>query len=140
MNIKPKNYSWQDFYDRVIGLTRYTFSGRSIVRRFRAGRTVIPRWMNVVRGVSSEGPGRLKWYAEVRRRLDSDGEVRSYFDRETTKLPGFYLGRIREELGPLWDWLPAGALDHDPHAYRKSEDRPALAKVEPSRREALVAS
>ena len=74
----------------------------------------------------------------MRRRLDSDGEVRSYFDRETTKLPGFYLGQIREELGPLWDWLPAGALEHDPHAYRKSVDRPALAALEPSPEAMLV--
>jgi hypothetical protein len=24
-------------------------------------------------------------------------------------------------LGPLWEWLPAGALHHDPYAYLKSE-------------------
>ena len=36
MNVRPKNYSWADFYDRVIDLTRYSFSWRAIVRRFRA--------------------------------------------------------------------------------------------------------
>jgi hypothetical protein len=122
MNIKPKNYSWRDFYDRVIGLTRYSFSGRAIVRRFRAGRMMIPRGMNVVRAVSSEGSGRLRWYAEVRRRLDEDRDVRRYFDQETTELPSFYVNQVRNDLGPLWDWLPAGALDHDPNAYRKTEE------------------
>ena len=122
MNIKPKNYSWRDFYDRVISLTNYSFSGRAIVRRFRAGRMMIPRWMNVVRAVSSEGFGRLKWYTEVRRRLDADGDLRRYFDQETTELPSFYVDQVRNDLGPLWDWLPPGALDHDPNAYRKSEE------------------
>jgi hypothetical protein len=27
---------------------------------------------------------------------------------------------VRQALGPLWAWLPAGALHHDPHAYLKS--------------------
>ena len=122
MNIQPKNYSWRDFYDRVISLTNYSFSGSAIVRRFRAGRMMIPRGMNVVRAVSSEGFGRLRWYAEVRRRLDDDGDLRRYFDQETTELPSFYVDQVRNDLGPLWDWLPPGALDHDPNAYRKSEE------------------
>lgn len=122
MNIKPKNYSWSDFYDRVISLTRYTFTWKAIVNRFRATRTTIPRWMNVVRAVSSEGFGRLRYYTEVRRRLDADRPFRRYFDQETTELPAFYVDQIRRDLGPLWDWLPAGAIDHDPNAYRKSED------------------
>jgi hypothetical protein len=122
MNIKPKNYSWSDFYDRVISLTRHSFTWKAIVNRFRATRTTIPRWMNLVRAVSSEGSGRLRYYTEVRRRLDADRPFRRYFDQESTELPAFYADQIRRDLGPLWDWLPAGAIDHDPNAYRKSED------------------
>ncbi len=121
MNVKPKNYSWRDFYDRVIDLTRYTFSWRAIANRFRATRTVIPRWMNVVRAVSSEGFGRLRFYSELRRRLDIDPQVRRYFDQETGDLPAFYVERVRRDLGPFWEWLPKGALSHDPNAYLKSE-------------------
>ena len=51
MNVKPKNYSWREFYDQVISLTRHTFSGRAIVNRFRATRMMIPRWMSLVRAV-----------------------------------------------------------------------------------------
>jgi hypothetical protein len=122
MNIKPKNYSWRDFYDRVIDLTRYTFSWRAIGNRIRASRTALPRWLNVVRAVSSEGFGRLKYYAEVRRRLDTDPQLGRYFDQETAELPAFYVEQVRQDLGPLWEWLPEGALDHDPNAYLKSED------------------
>ena len=121
MNVKPQNYSWQEFYDHVIDLTRYTFSRRAIVRRFRATRAPIPRWMNVVRAVSSEGYGRIKYHSEVRRRLDTDPQLRGYFDRATTELPAFYENQVRRDLGPLWQWLPQGALSHDHHAYLKSE-------------------
>src|SRR5204862_305381 len=41
MNVKPKNYAWRDFYDHVIRLTRYTYAGRAIVRRFRATHAAI---------------------------------------------------------------------------------------------------
>ncbi|MGH9440892.1 MAG: B12-binding domain-containing radical SAM protein [Thermoanaerobaculia bacterium] len=122
MNIKPINYRWRDFYDEVIGLTRHTFSSRAILNRFRATRAAIPRWMNVVRAVSSEGFGRLKYYREVRKRLDDDRELRRYFDQETSALPAFYSDQVRADLGSLWEWLPAGALEHDPNAYRKSAE------------------
>jgi hypothetical protein len=28
---------------------------------------------------------------------------------------------MRKDLGPLWQWLPEGALDHDPNAYLAAE-------------------
>jgi hypothetical protein len=121
MNVKPKNYSWPDFYDHVVDLTRYTFSWRAIGNRFRATGGSIPRWMNVVRAVSSEGFGRIKHYTEIRRRLDTDRQLRRFFEQETTGIPQFYLDRVQQDLGPLWEWLPAGALQHDPNAYLKSE-------------------
>ncbi len=84
MNVKPKNYTWPEFYDRVIDLTRYSFSWRAIFRRFRGTRSISARWMNVVRAVSTEGFGRLRYYKAIRRRLDSDPEFRPYFDQESS--------------------------------------------------------
>jgi hypothetical protein len=121
MNVRPKNYSWTQFYDHLIDLTKYTFSRRAIINRFQANRGLIARGMNVVRAISSEGFGRIKYHTEVRRRLEADPQVRRYFEGETTELPQFYLDRIREDLGPLWQWLPRGALYHDQNAYLKSE-------------------
>jgi hypothetical protein len=123
MNVKPANYSWPDFYDHVIGLSKHTFSWRAINRRFWAVRQRIPRWMNVVRAVSSEGFGRIKYYTEVRHLLDSDRHFRDYFEGETTELPAFFLNRIKRDLGPLLEWLPNGALEHDPNAYLKATGR-----------------
>ena len=76
--------------------------------------------MNVVKAVSTEGFGRLRYHREVRR-LDHDRQFLPYFEQETTELPHFYRDLVRQDLGQLWDWLPIGALDHDPNAYSKSE-------------------
>lgn len=135
MNVKPKNYSWRNFYDHVIDLTSYTFSWRSIAKRFQATNAMIPRWMNVVRAVSSEGFGRIRHYRELRRRLDSDRQIQTYFDRSATALPDYYTDQVRQDLGPLWRWLPQGALYHDHNAYLKSEGASL-----PSLREAPVGS
>src|SRR5262249_54612948 len=62
MNVRPSNYAWPDFYDRVIGLLAYSFSWRALARRFRATAGVTPRWMNLLRAVSSEGFGRLQYH------------------------------------------------------------------------------
>jgi hypothetical protein len=116
MNVKPKNYSWRDFYDQVISLTRYTYSWRAIINRYRAIRGMIPRWMNVVRAVSSEGFGRIKYHTHVRRLLDTDRQFQRYFEQETIELPQYYVELARKDLGPLWQWLPEGAMHHDLNA------------------------
>lgn len=117
MNVKPINYEWGDFYDRVIDLTRYTFSPRSIARRARASQRGFATWLNVVRAISSEGYGRIRYYTELRRRLREDRPLRRFYDRETNEIPEFFVNRVRNDLGPFWEHLPAGALEHEPNAY-----------------------
>jgi hypothetical protein len=121
MNVRPKNYAWRDFYDHVIDLTNYSFSWRAIARRAGATRGLTARGMNVVRAISTEGFGRLRYYKDIRRRLDEDPQLLPYFQGETVELPRFYLDLVRKDLGALWEWLPQGALAHDPNAYSKSE-------------------
>lgn len=121
MNLKPKNYAWPEFYQHVIDLTKYTFSARAMGKRLLATHAFIPRWLNVVRAVSSEGYGRIGYYGEIRRRLLTDAQFRRYFEQEHTDLPAFYSDAVRRDLGPMWGWLPQGALNHDPNAYLKAE-------------------
>jgi hypothetical protein len=122
MNLKPKNYSWTAFYDKVISLTEYTHSPRAIGRRAAATRGLTPRWLNFLRAVSSEGYGRIRYFKEIRKRLDTDMHLRDFFDQRTTVVPRFYVDRIQQELGPMWQWLPAGGTEHDAYAYLKEED------------------
>ena len=121
MNVRPRNYSWRPFYERVIDLTRYSFSPRSLVRRFRATQGMTSRWLNLVRAISTEGYGRIKYYKEIRARLDTDKQFSPYFEQESDELPKFYSDLVRSDLGALWDCLPAGGLNHDPYSYLKSE-------------------
>jgi hypothetical protein len=121
MNVKPLNYQWPDFYRHVIDLTKYSFSSKAIVRRIAATKGAVPKWMNVVRAISSEGYGRIHYYGDVRRNLLSDSAFRGYFEQETDVLPWFYEERIRKTLGRFWDWLPKGALLHNPKAYLESQ-------------------
>jgi hypothetical protein len=123
MNVRPANYGWTEFYDGVISVTSHTFSWDAIGKRFFAMRETIPRWMNVVRAISSEGFGRLRYYREIRRMLDEDKPFRRYFEQETDVLPPFYVERVKKDLGSLWEYLPEGALYHDPHAYLKDHTR-----------------
>ena len=117
---RTQEHSWSNFYDQVISLTEYTFSWQAMIKRFGATRAMVPRWMNLVRAVSSEGFGRIRYYAEVRRLLDTDRRFQQYFEQETTELPEFFSAQVRRDLGSLYDWLPLGALFHDPNAYSKA--------------------
>ena len=120
MNVKPMNYSWIEFYDNVIDLGKYTFSWKAIFNRLVANKTMIPKWMNVVRAISAEGFGRVKYNISVHKLLNTDRQFRDYFEGETNELPLFYIEQVKKNLGPLWHWLPKGALYHDPNAYLKS--------------------
>jgi hypothetical protein len=121
MNLRPKHYAWPDFYRHVIDLTRYSFSPRAIVRRIGGTSAFVPKWLNVVRAISSEGHGRLQYYTRVHQQLLSNRQFRDYFEQETDVLPTFFQNRIREDLGPMWQSLPQGAMYHDPYAYLKSQ-------------------
>ena len=124
MNIRPTGYQWPEFYSLLVDLTRYSFTWKMIGRRFAATPAAIPRWMNVVRAVSSEGFGRIKYHTMLRGLLDTDKSVRAFMEGETTELPAFYHARIKRDLGPLYQWLPEGSIMHDPLAYLKSTETP----------------
>ena len=120
MNVRPANYSWPEFYDLLVDLTRYSFSWRAIARRVPATATMIPKWMNVVRGMSSEGWGRIEYHTTIRRLLDTDPSVRGFMDGTSDRLPAFYEQRIQRDLGELYRYLPPGSMMHDPNAYLKT--------------------
>jgi hypothetical protein len=121
MNVRPKNYSWTEFYSNIISLGEHTFSWNAILRRLIATKAFIPRWMNVVRAISEEGFGRVAYNKQILKQLNSNKDFRKYFEQETTEIPQFYLNIIQKELGPLWEWLPAGAIYHNQNAYLESD-------------------
>ena len=118
MNIRPLNYSFPDFYDRVADLTRYAMGPRAVWRRFAANGPGTVGLFNLFRGATT---GRPKYQSAMARMMREDSGIRAYFEGETDTMPGFFEARIRNDLGPLWQALPANALSHDPYAYLNSE-------------------
>jgi hypothetical protein len=123
MNIKPKNYSWIEFYSHIISLGEHTFSWNAILRRLIATKAFIPRWMNVVRAISEEGAGRIGYNKKILMQLNTDAKFLAFFEQETTELPQFYKDMIKNEMGPLGEWLPEGAIFHDQNAYLKTMEK-----------------
>lgn len=122
MNVKPLNYDWRTFYDHVIDVVDYSFSWPRIWKRYKANKHPLAKRMNFVRAISQEGFGRLKYYKEIRRRLDEDPQFMPFFEGESDVVPDFYLQKVKKSLGDFWHWLPEGALFHDPQAYLKEEE------------------
>ena len=81
-------------------------SGPEVAERLRRTRVGMPRVLNMY----STAP-----------------YFRAYFEGETTELHPFYVARLKHDLGPLWDFLPAGSLKHDSHAYMNSMPAPVPA-------------
>ncbi|MFQ5675763.1 MAG: B12-binding domain-containing radical SAM protein [bacterium] len=126
MNVKPKNYSWPEFFDYLIDLTRYTFSWRAVLNRHKKMLPTSWRWLNLLRARTAQGIGRFRYFSEVRRHLEIDTQFRDFFEQETEEVPQFFVDWIKKDLGPLWEWLPEGALYHDQNAYLKSKEGEVL--------------
>ena len=127
MNVRPKNYTWTEFYDGLIDVTSYSFSWRAIARRIPATATAIPKWMNFVRAVSSEGFGRIRYHTTIRRLLDTDRSVRAYLEGETDVLPEFYR-EDQERARPDVRVAAAGCAPARPECLPADGDRGAGAR------------
>jgi hypothetical protein len=110
MNVRPLNYDWISFYDRVIDLVRYTFAPRQIVRRARGTKFFTTKWINALRALSSEGMGRLAHHRSVRQALIDDRQMRDFYEGETSRVPDRMAARVQRDLGRFWDLLPPEAL------------------------------
>ena len=117
MNIMPLHYDWISLYDHVIDLAVHLFSWRGIARRFRANGDVRSKWLNVLRAISYEGFGRIRYFKFIRSELQRNPAFEAYFNGESTVLPEFYKRMIRKDLGGMWRWLPGEAMYHDHLAY-----------------------
>jgi hypothetical protein len=88
-----------------------------MMKRLKANGVSIPGALNLVRAMSTELSGRVKYYSKVRAHLDRDMGFRAYFEQESHDLPGFYLDHMKRDLASFWPWLPEEAVHHDPYAY-----------------------
>jgi hypothetical protein len=119
MNVKPKNYSWPEFYDLVIKTFDYAFSPKALTKRLLKNRRSYITYEQFFRGISSERNNRNAYHRKMRRWMD-DPTFRAFFEGQTRDLPHQLVDQVRTHLGPLWEWLPEDALKHDPNAFLDS--------------------
>jgi hypothetical protein len=101
----------------------------------------IPGGLNLIRAMSTEGAGRIRYYSRVRAHLEGQNGFRAYFEQESAHLPEFYISQMRRDLGSFWQWLPESAIFHDPYAYLKTECAPRqIIPLHEVRTRALTAS
>ena len=124
MNVRPRHYSWTEFFDRVCDLMETAFSARATWRRFSNNRSWLAGLEQVFRTIQNDRGHRLRNWQLMRERL-RDPSVRRYLEGESTRLPDFFVHPVRQDLQHWWAWLPRGALYHDPNAYLKSVGRQA---------------
>lgn len=118
-NVRLKHFRWPEFFSHAIDLRSHLFSTGAIAKRFvttHRGHAEWLRWMHLWRSIASERQ-KIVRYRRVRSLLETDRQVRRYWEGETTVLPDYYLDWMKRDLGPMWEFLPAGALEHDPNAY-----------------------
>ena len=128
MNVKPKNYAWDTFYKSMIDLLAHSVSWNSIFKRYNSTRSFLPRWLNIIRGISEFK--RVRLYHETVRQFNENPGFKDFFEGETREIPQFFVNRIREDLSSFWEWLPEGALYHDPNAYLKETQENSLAQLD----------
>jgi hypothetical protein len=119
MNVKPKHYTWTEFYDHVCDVFAYAFSARAMARRFAANENTLIRFEQLFRGLTAEIGNRVRVHRNMRQWLD-EPDFRAFFEGETHRIPQRFVDIIRQKMGWLWEWLPEGALDYDPNAFLES--------------------
>jgi len=127
-NVKPLNYGWREYYRYGRDLARHTIAARGVIRRFHANKNWTAKMLNFVRGVGSD---RVKYLGQVENLLASDLQFRRFYEGDSKVLPDFYMKRIKKSLGPLWEALPEGGVEHDNNAYLHSQAlSPGMAAAE----------
>jgi hypothetical protein len=120
MNVRPKNYTWAEFYDHTIDLLKHSFSPKAILRRALASGEPLAMATNTVRAISKAGLLRIRNDMLLRRLLDEDATFLAFLNGETGTVPPFYADRVKNDLGDLWETLPEGALQHNQNTYLES--------------------
>jgi len=119
LNVRPKHYDWPEFFGHMSRLVGDAHSRSRIIRRFNATSGFHARWFSALRASTSK---KRKYYENLQSQLTPGSQLLSFFNGETKEIPAFFKDRIRQDLGPLWDELPEGALMHDHLAYLKKHE------------------
>jgi hypothetical protein len=112
LNIVPKHYNWEEFYRHFVDLLTYSFSARTMYRRFNANKMAAPRWITLLLSLTIGGVGKIRSLSSILENLQKEPEFQTFVKKETNKVPQFMIETVRKDLGPLWEWLPNKSLSY----------------------------
>jgi hypothetical protein len=112
-NIIPNHYTWEAFYQHFVDLLGYSFSARSMYRRFSANKMAAPRWITLLLSLTIGGAGKIRSLSSILKNLQKEPEFQSFVKKDTNKIPQFMIETVRQDLGPLWEWLPDKSLTYN---------------------------
>jgi hypothetical protein len=104
-NVRLKNYSAVEFYDRLSDVVGYSYSARATYRRLRGNAhpaASFAPWMNVIRSVASRS--RIRHYAKLGRLFATDREFDAFAARDLDA-PSFFRRAVKTEIGPFYAHL-----------------------------------
>jgi hypothetical protein len=125
MNVRPKNYSWSEMYSHICDVYAYAYSPKALTKRFfghigAAGpHRRLTRFEMLLRGSTSERKDKYGYFRMMKMKVE-EPSFRKYLDGETNEVPAWYTETVLNDLQHFREWLPEGALYHDPNNYERT--------------------
>src|SRR5262249_50026826 len=125
-NVRPLHYSAAELYDRLIDLYRHAYSWRAITRRTSAS---LGRWGKVVNFTRSvdEGRGFIDLHRQTRARMETDRELRAFYEGGRVAPPTSFMDDVKRQLGRYAALLPESLLS--PERFAESFQASAEASL-----------
>jgi hypothetical protein len=122
LNVRPKNYSFEDLYGNINDLASYAHSPRKIWERFKANKHPLPKWMNLIRALFAN-QGWNGNFGVIHRLLQTDPEFQAFYSGKTSKPPSYYYKRVQSALGSFYPYLPKQVLNYLEHGEEAPNPR-----------------
>jgi hypothetical protein len=116
-NVRPLHYSPTELYDRLIELYSFAYSWGAVLRRTRMTPGGWGKLVNFGRSVD-EGRGFIDFHKRIRARLETDRELRAFYEGEREPPPTSFMDEVKTQLGPYQELLPETLLS--PQGYAES--------------------
>jgi hypothetical protein len=113
LNIRPKNYTWEEFYLYFIDLLKYSFSNRTLLRRLNSVPITASTMTVLFLSMNEDGRDRMKNLTSLLKTFNQSQDFISFIRKESGNVPAFMTRIVKNDLGPLWDWLPDKSFSYD---------------------------
>jgi len=125
-NVRLRNYSLADFYERLIDLQRHTWNARAIYRRLRANSHRYVKVTNFGRAIT-EGGWRWSYFERMKQLVARDPSFLRHYEGQQAEPSQYFFDQTKRNLGRMADWLPPELTT--PAGFVESERRATAAEA-----------